>query len=364
MIEALRELVIESPGFYVGWGGLVLGTIFGFIVYRTNFCTMGSISDIITFGNFNRFRSWMLAISVGILGVSLLRVLGIADVGNSIYLRPNLGWLANIVGGLMFGFGMVFSGGCISRNLVRAGAGDLRSLVVLMITGLFGFMTIGGLFGPIRVNVFGAAILDLSESGLESQSLAEILSTVSGLDAGSAGWTMVALIAGGLLYYCFKDSGFRSSGKDITAGLGIGLVIIIGWSITGLAQDDFADVPVELVSLTYVRPTGETMDYLMRFTALGAPGFGVVTLAGALLGGFLGALSVGRVNLTTFADKNDSIRNMGGAALMGTGGVLALGCTVGQGLTGVSTLAIGSFIALASIIAGCVAGMKLIELNA
>jgi len=136
---------------------------------------------------------------------------------------------------------------------------------------------------------------------------------------------------------------------------------VAGWFLTGLAQDEFADVPVQLTSLTYVRPTGDTLDYLMRFTALGPPGFGVVTLVGAVLGGFLGALSRRRVHLTTFADKKDSVRNMFGAAFMGVGGVLALGCTVGQGLTGVSTLAVGSFITLTFIVAGAVLGVKSLE---
>ncbi len=361
MLEAWKEIVIENPGFYVGWGGLLIGLVFGFIVYRTNFCTMGSISDILTFGDYKRFRSWMLAGAVGMLGVWALETLAVVDVADSIYLTPNLGWLANIVGGLMFGFGMVFAGGCISRNLVRAGGGDLRSLVVLMFTGVFGFMTIGGLLGPARVALFTPSAVDLRDMGLQTQGVDEMLAQVSGLSAGLANTVVLLLIVGGILFFCFKDADFRKSANHMIAGIGIGLTVVAGWLLTGLAQDDFADVPVLLTSLTYVRPTGDTLDYLMRFTALGAPGFGVVTLVGALLGGFLGALSRGRIHLTTFADKRDSIRNMFGAAFMGIGGVLALGCTVGQGLTGISTLAVGSFITLTFIIAGCVVGVKAME---
>lgn len=129
----------------------------------------------------------------------------------------------------------------------------------------------------------------------------------------------------------------------------------------GLAQDEFADVPVALISLSFTRPTGDTLDYLMRFTALGAPGFGVVTLAGVVVGGLLGALPKRDFSLTTFADSNDSVRNMFGAALMGIGGVMALGCTIGQGVTGFSTLAVGSILAFASIVASGIVGMKTIE---
>ncbi len=361
MLEIWKEIVIENPAFYVGWGGLLIGTIFGFIVYRTNFCTMGSISDIMSFGDFRRFRSWLLAGAVGMLGVGALETLGVVNVADSIYLTPNFGWLANIVGGLMFGFGMVFAGGCISRNLVRAGGGDLRSVVVLLFTGVFGFMTIGGLLGPLRVALFGPVTIDLSNRGMETQGVDEFFSVATGMATGTANTITLLLIAGAFLLYVFKDRGFRTSPVHIIAGVGIGLCVVAGWLLTGLAQDEFADVPVLLTSLTYVRPTGDTLDYLMRYTALGPPGFGVVTLAGALLGGFLGAFSRGRLHLTTFADKKDSIRNMFGAAFMGVGGVLALGCTVGQGLTGVSTLAVGSFITLTSIIGGAIVGVKVLE---
>ncbi len=361
MIETLKETVVESAAFYIGWGGLLLGIVFGFIVARTNFCTMGSISDILSFGDYRRFRSWLLAAAVAILGVALFETLQVADMSRTMYLAPNFTWGANIVGGLMFGFGMVFSGGCLSRNLVRAGGGDLRSLVVLIVTGIFAFITIGGLLAPARVVLFSPLSINLANMGMETQSLGAILAAVSGISVRTASLVMVFLVAGGLLIYCLKDRDFRTSFSHMAAGIGLGLCIVAGWFITGLAFDDFADVPVQLISLSYVRPTGDTLDYLMRFTALGPPGFGVVTLAGTLLGGFLGTVSMGRFQLTTFASPSDTLRNMFGAALMGIGGVLALGCTIGQGMTGFSTLAIGSILAFLSIVAGGVIGMKTME---
>lgn len=361
MIEEWREVVVESAAFYVGWGGLIIGIAFGYLVYATNFCTMGSISDIMSFGNYNRFRAWLLACAVAILGVAGIEALGVANMADSMYLAPNLTWLANIVGGLIFGFGMVFAGGCISRNLVRAGGGDLRSIVVLMITGIFAFMTIGGLIGPLRVAMFDPASIDLSASGMESQRISELVSAITGIPAETAGLLTVVVIAGALLIYCFKDADFRGSSRNIVAGVGIGACVVAGWFLTGLAADEFADVQVQLISLSYVRPTGDTLDYLMRYTALGPPGFGIVTTAGALIGGFFGAMSSGRMGLTSFADAQDSVRNMFGAALMGIGGVLALGCTVGQALTGFSTLAIGSAITFVAIVLGGIAGVKTIE---
>ncbi len=360
MLETWKEIIVEEPGLFVGWGGLLIGVLFGFIVYRTNFCTMGSISDILSFGKYSRFRAWLLAGATAIVGVAVLQSTGVINPMDSIYLTPNFGWLANIVGGLLFGFGMVFSGGCISRNLVRAGGGDLRSVVVLLITGIFGYMTIGGIIGPLRVSLFAPGTADLTAIGLESQGVGEMLMYISGMSVSSANLAVIILVAGAIIVYCFKDAQFRSSYRNIIAGVGIGLCVVAGWFLTGLAQDEFSE-EVALTSLTFVRPTGDTLEYLMRYTALGSPGFGVVTTFGALLGGFFGSLSMRRLHLTTFADKSDSIRNMFGAALMGIGGVLALGCTVGQALTGFSTLAMGSFITFVFIVAGGVIGMKAME---
>ena len=360
MIETWKEIAVESADFYIGWGGLLIGIIFGFIVYRTNFCTMGSISDILSFGDKSRFRAWLLAIAVAILGVWLIEGAGVADMTLSMYQTSQLGWGGNIVGGLIFGFGMVFSGGCISRNLVRAGGGDLRSIVVLMITGVFAYMTIGGLLGPLRVQFFTPMTMDLGAAGFEDQSLGAIVAGVTGMGVEVATTAVTLIIVAALLFYCFKDAHFRGSSRNVIAGFGIGFCVVAGWFLTGIAYDEFADNPT-LISLSYVRPAGDTLDYLMRYTALGAPGFGVVTVAGAILGGLLGAASMKRVHLTTFADKSDSIRNMFGAALMGIGGVLALGCTVGQALTGVSTLAVGSIITFICIVLGGMAGVKTME---
>jgi len=361
MLDALKEIVTGSPGFYVAWGGLLIGLTFGFIVFRTNFCTMGSISDILTFGDYGRFRAWLLAGAVAMVGVTILQLVGVMSAADTMYMTPRFGWLGNVVGGLMFGFGMVYAGGCVSRNLVRAGGGDMRSLVILIIAGIFAFMTIGGLIGPLRIALFTPGTIDLTESGLKTQGLAEMLAHIFGMAADSLTVALPLIVAAVIAIYCFKDHGFRTSRANVIAGVGIGLLVVAGWFLTGLAQDDFADVPVQLISLTYVRPAGDSLEYLMRYTAFGAPGFGVVTTIGALLGGTLGALSTGRFKLTTFADSSDSLRNMFGAAFMGVGGVLALGCTVGQALSGFSTLAMGSIVTFFFIVLGGIAGMKTME---
>lgn len=361
MIEGFREVIVESPGFYVGFGGLIIGIVFGYIVYVTNFCTMGSISDILNFGDYRRFRSWLLAAAVAIIGASYLQSAGIADIGSAMYLTTSFNWLGNVVGGAMFGFGMVFAGGCASRNLVRAGSGDFRSVVVLIVTGIFGYMTIGGILGPVRQGVFGPTVIDLTDYSLENQSAGSFVSLLGNIDVTSANLYMTIAIVLALLVYCFKDMSFAKSMPHLVAGIGIGLCVVAGWMLTGMAFDEFADQAVPVASLTFVRPSGDTLEYLMRYTALGAPGFGVVTVAGTLLGGFIGALSRGRLHMATFANTTDFLRNIFGAALMGVGGVLALGCTVGQALSGFSTLAVGSMITFIFIVIGGILGVKYLE---
>ncbi len=361
MLETWKEIVVESSGLYVGFGGLLIGFVFGFIVYRTNFCTMGSISDMLSFGDYRRWRAWLLAMATAIAGAAIISWQEIAYLTDSIYLTPQFNWAGNIAGGLIFGFGMVFAGGCTSRNLIRAGAGDLRSLVVMIMVGLFAFMTIGGIIGPLRVKIFAPVTVNLSDYGLETQSMGEMLAKVTGMSTSAGSMVVLVVLLVGLLGYIFKSKDFRSSPVHIISGFGIGLCVVAGWFLTGLAFDELADNPVALTSLTYVQPAGASLDYLMRFTAYGAPSFAVVTTLGALLGGFAGAVSMKRFALTTFANTKDTLRNMFGGALMGIGGVVALGCTIGQGVTGMSTLAAGSLITFTFIVLGGIGGMKYME---
>jgi len=355
----MREFVIGNASIALAVGGLLIGFTFGWIVYRTNFCTMGSISDFMSFGDYRRFRAWILAAATALIGAQLLNAGGIVDLSRSMYPVARFEWFGNIVGGFLFGWGMVFAGGCASRNLARAGGGDLRSLVVLLVVGLFAYMTIGGLLGPIRADLSNRTAVTLS--GIGSTSIGDILAYLTGLSATDARMIATTVIAGGALIYCFVDPAFRSSPVHILAGLGIGLCAVAGWALTGLAYDDMAAQTLAPISLTFVRPTGDTVEWLQRFTAGPVPGFGVTTTLGALLGAFGAAASAGRFKLTTFASPIDTVRNLFGAALMGIGGVMALGCTIGQGVTGVSTLAIGSFLSLAAIIVGGIFGIKRME---
>ena len=168
-------------------------------------------------------------------------------------------------------------------------------------------------------------------------------------------------VVGLIVIFCFASKSFRSSPANIIAGIGIGLCVIAGWALTGLAFDEFAETPMRPSSLSYVRPTADTVEWMQRFTAAMIPQFGVATVLGAIAGAFVAAVSKGRFKLAAFADAGDMGRNLVGAVLMGIGGTLAFGCTIGQAVTGISTLALGSFVAFGAIIIGGLVGIKVLE---
>ena len=358
-MAGLREAVAANPGAWLAIGGLIIGILFGYIVFRTNFCTMGSISDIVSFGDYRRFRAWLLAAATALVGTQVFATTGVVDLSKSMYLGANFNWLGHLLGGLMFGYGMVFAGGCASRNLARVGSGDLRSLLTLVVMGLVAYMTIGGIIGPVRAFMEQSTAINLAAFGAKSQGLGGLIAGVG--PQASMNLIIAGVIAAIVAVYCFMDSSFRSSPTHIVAGLGIGLCVVAGWALTGLGYDDFASRPVPPISLTYVRPTADSIEWLQRFTAGMVPGFGVATVFGAILGSFIAAKSMGRFQLATFTDVKDTQRNLFGAVLMGLGGVIALGCTVGQAITGVSTLALGSFLTFAAIVVGGFIGMKHME---
>jgi uncharacterized protein len=351
-MQVWREMLTTEAPLALALGGLLLGALFGALVTRTNFCTMGALADLRALGDGRRLRAWVLAIAVAMLGVQALSALNFLPLDKSMYLTPRLNWLGNLTGGALFGFGMVYAGGCASRNLARVGGGDLRALVTLILMGLFAYMTIGGVIGPARAALEQATSIDLAAMRIVSQSLGDILARLTGQPSGVMSLILGVVGAGLLIHFALSDKAFRTSPANIASGLGIGLIVTAGWALTGLAFDDLSDKPVAPISLTYVRPSGDTLEWLARYTALGLPGFGVTSVFGAVAGAFLMSLAMGRFSIQTFADSTDTLRNMGGAALMGIGGVMALGCTVGQGITGLSTLALGSLLSVVGIVAG------------
>jgi uncharacterized membrane protein YedE/YeeE len=268
----------EMPtGILVALLGFGLGIVFGATAQRTNFCTMGAISDMVFMGDLNRFRAWMLAIAVAAAASQMLHLSGAVDLDESIYLTANLGWLGAIIGGLMFGFGMTQAGGCGSRTLVRLGAGNLKSLVVAIVLGIFAYMTLRGLIGLARVQIESLANLDLTEAGLTAQGMPDLIAGATGLSIEATRTALTLAVSAGLMWFCFKSPSFRASPRNIAAGLTIGAMAPLGWVVTGVVGYDEFD-PTRLASVTFVAPVGESLVYLMTFTGASI-NFGIATVA-------------------------------------------------------------------------------------
>ncbi len=343
----------------VAIAGVIIGAALGALMHRTNFCTMGALSDINAFGDQSRFRIWILAMAVAIAGAQYMQYFDIIDLKESIYLRPNFSWLAFIIGGLVFGIGMVFASGCGARNLIRVGGGDLKAVVVVLFIGIFAYMTMRGIIAPARIWLNDVASVDMEAFSMSNTGLNTALAAITGMAEKTAILVASIIIIGPMLAYCFANAEFRKSAVNIFAGTGIGLLVAAAWWATGvLGADDFDPVP--LFSLTFISPTGDMLQYLMTYTGA-TISFGIATVFGMILGSFLSAITAGQFNFTGFADRNDLVRHLMGAAMMGAGAVTSLGCTVGQGITGISTLALASILALLAIIAGGFIGFKAME---
>lgn len=353
----------------VVWGGFALAFVFGAVANKTNFCTMGALSDIVNMGHWGRMRMWLLAIAVAMLGATALASAGLIDLSRAVMQRPTLTWLSLVVGGLCFGVGMTLAGGCANKNLVRLGGGSLRSLVVLVFMGIAAYMTLKGLFGQWRASFLDPVSIDLAAMGWQNQSLANGVAQASGLAPNMALLSTMAVAVLALLAFTFKDKRFRAKPVQWIGGAVVGLVVVGGWYVSGhlgygenpdtLETVFFATNSRTIESMSFVGPVAYSLELLMLWTDQSLHlSFGVASVMGVIAGSAAYSLAAGSFQWEGFASLADLRNQIGGALLMGFGGVTALGCTIGQGITGVSTLALGSFIALAAIITGSVATLK------
>lgn len=348
----------------IAWLAFVLGILFGAVASRTSFCTLGAISDIVNIGDWNRMRMWALAMAVAMIVTGALQYGDLFDPGHSIYTGPRLAWLSHLVGGLAFGIGMSLASGCGSKTLVRLGGGNLKSLIVFVFIGISGYMTLRGLFGVWRVTYLDPVVLHLDTG----QDIPSILAGL-GFSNDQALLAATAVIAGSLLLFALV----RREGRQpdvLLGGFAVGLLVSAGWLLTGhigfveehpetLEQAFIGTNSGRAESFSFIAPLAYSLELLMFWSdASRIVTFGIAASLGVVTGAAIHTLASGRFRIESFNSSADLGRHIVGAILMGFGGVTAMGCTIGQGISGVSTLALGAFITTAAIIAGCAITMR------
>jgi hypothetical protein len=345
LLENLRE-TYETATLVVA-GAFILGIVFGVVAEISKYCMRAAIAEWATPAPENvpsRYRTGLIGFAVlaALIGTQALHHSGLIDLSESIYWSVPIRPLPLIVGGLLFGIGMVLTGGCVSRLLVLAASGNARAVITLLVTGIAAYATLRGILALPRIELENVFASELTPASLfsENTNLNTIFSTV------------VLVIAATVL--------LTTRGRGLTRaalpGIAIGLLVISGWFLTGVVGlDDFE--PTQLTSLSFVSPVAESVQYLMIFTG-DTIRFSIALVGGVLVGAFLSAAISGRFHFQGFVTERSVLRYLSGAVLMGFGGVTALGCTVGQGVTGLSTAAPSSLISVAAILVGSFVTMK------
>jgi len=369
------------------WATFAVALIMGAVVNKTNFCTMGAVSDAVNMGDNSRMRAWFLAIAVAMLGVVILETAGLVNTSTSFppYRGSELIWAENLLGGVLFGIGMTLASGCGNKTLIRIGGGNIKSIMVLLIIGLIAYYMVNPFPGSDQT-LMSVLFYDwLRPTAISLSTSQDLGSLVNDADAANMRMYIGGAISLLLLIIIFKSSEFRSSLDNVMGGLVVGLSVLAGWYISGalisieaegemlnlaryvenwdMLVDSDAGKPAELRSLntqsfTFINPMGQTYGYAMGGFASKYLTFGLMALFGVIAGSFLWSLVTRSFRIEWFASFGDFFNHLIGAVLMGFGGVLAVGCTIGQGITGVSTLALGSIITLFSIIFGSAITMK------
>ena len=341
-----------------------LSALFGAITQRTHFCTMGAIADIVNIGDWARMRMWVMAMGVAMIGFNLMVGLDWLDASNSLYGGPKFIWLSALTGGLMFGFGMVLASGCGSKTLVRIGGGNLKSLVVFIVLGIAAFATLKGITAVARVATTDRIAITLNTG----QDLPSVLAATVGLSKRYVAAALGLGLGGALIAWSLARREGRSF-ENLLAGFGVGLIVTGVWWVSGrlgyvsedpntLQEAFVATNSKRMESLSFVAPVAFTLDWLMFFSDKSkALTIGIVSVCGVVAGSAVWSVATRNFRWEGFGNAQDTGNHLVGAVLMGVGGVTALGCTVGQGLSGLSTLSLTSFVAVAAIIAGAVAAL-------
>lgn len=340
----------SSPWFLV-LAGILGGGIMGFAARRNHFCTMSAFERHWYAGDSSGLRTWALAAAIALISTQVLQAAGYVDASSSFYVRSDLALVGAIAGGLAFGVGMALVGTCGFGALVRLGGGSLRSLIVLIVLGLAALSTQKGLLAQFRVLVSDQNAYDLSSVG--GQSLGAIFSTLAGRDVNLM---VAAIVFIAMLSWILADPRYRRKAGSMITGTVIGLVITFGWWATTFASQHSFDI-VQLESGSFVVPVADTLLQAIAFTGI-YPDYGVGLVIGVAVGAAVCAFLRRDIRWEACDDARELSRHLLGGTLMGIGGVFAMGCTIGQGISAVSTLAVSAPFVLLSIAIGARLGLS------
>lgn len=328
--------------------GLAGGVLLGLAARRGRFCTLGAIEDALYADSWHRIRMWAIALAVSITGTFLLAEMGTVQLGETLYSRTVWNPIASIAGGLIFGYGMAIAGNCGYGALARLGGGDLRSLLIVIAMGVAAYIILSGPLSLLRVFLVRPEIIDQPEP----VGYAHLVAKAIGL---SPLWPAL-FVAISLAAWALSDRDFIARRANVFWGVVVGLAVTSGWAGTGyLSQNSFDVVPTE--SHSFTAPVGETLLYLMTASG-GGISFAIGSVVGVVLGALIGSISKGHFRWEACDDAQELGRQIWGGALMGVGGVLALGCSVGQGLSAFSVLSFSAPIVLVSIFIGAALGLR------
>lgn len=330
--------------------GVAVGFACGFTVRRARLCSFGAVEDAWMGGDTRRLRIFGLALGVALIGTQLLVVLGLLSPEFSTYVPTAVPWFSIALGSTLFGVGMALVGTCSFGSLVRLGAGDLRSLIVMIVFGAVAYATLRGMLAAFRIDVLER--LSVAVPGAMQGDLPSVLQWLAGAD-----WRLpLALLAGAALIAAVAvDPRLRRSPRLVSAGIVLGVGVVFGWWATGVAVDVFEVLP-RAQSLTFVSPVGRTL-YAVLTTPAGLVDFGVASVFGVILGSLASALYDGEFRWEAFDDHYEMRRHLTGAALMGFGGILSGGCTIGQGISAGSMMALSWPLAIAGFMIGARIGI-------
>jgi hypothetical protein len=377
----------ESAQGYMLWSTFIIALIMGAVVNKSNFCTMGAVSDWVNMGDKGRFRAWVLAIAVSLIGVIVLEAMGMITANGTFppYRGGQLVWIENLLGGLLFGIGMTLASGCGNKTLIRIGGGNIKSIMVLLIISVIAYFMVNPFPGSDQT-LYSVLFYGWTNPLSIDLGAAQDLGTlVAGVESANTGRLIIGGILGlALLFFVFRSAEFRSSFDNILGGLVVGLAVLGLWFITSNAMVDAegemytlteyygewemladseegkpsAGAPLSPQSFTFINPMGQTLEYATSGFAASVLTVGIMALLGVIAGSFLWSVVTRGFRIEWFASFKDFVNHFIGAILMGFGGVLAMGCTIGQGISGISTLAIGSIITFVAIVLGSALTMK------